>query len=195
MSSSRTELYKKLLRQVAKELDEKPSAEIVKHVATLRLMRKNLQIRLLTGERIDPGDIVKLDEALRHYLPAGKPIKVDINIVPSVGPAPDTPSPSSPPPDPSPPSTPPPTETGPPAPSAAPASNVVPLRKPGGSINDPCPVTGQMPPLKRLQGDDSWRGHVLPNIGGSYSGGNPFGAGPAPDWSACHPLPSPYERS
>jgi hypothetical protein len=99
--SSRVELWKKLLKQTAKQLGEKPTAEIVKHLATLRLMRENLQIRLLAGERVDPTDILKLDEALAKFLPQGKPIEVTLNIVES-DPAPDTPSPT-----PSPSSTPP----------------------------------------------------------------------------------------
>jgi hypothetical protein len=153
--SSRIDLYKKLLKQVAKELGEKTTAEIVKHVATLRLMRENLQIRLLAGERVDPGDIVKLDDALRHYLPQGKPIEVSVAFVDGLEPFPDPPP--NPPPA-SPPSAPPPVDTKPSEPAAPAASNVVPLpRREVGSIHD-------MPgaPLKRLQGAEPWRRWVGP---------------------------------
>jgi hypothetical protein len=71
--NSRAKRYQTLLRQVALELDEKPNSEVVKHVSTFRLLRENLHIRLLAGERVDPADILKvLDEALKQYLPQGQ---------------------------------------------------------------------------------------------------------------------------
>jgi len=179
--SSRVELYKTLRKQVAKELGEKPNTEIVKHVATLRLMRENLQIRLLAGERVDPLDVLKLDEALKKYLPQGAPLEVNVRFVDGDDPAPDTPPPT---PAPSPPT---PADTKPPAPSA-PTGNVVPIRRDPGSIHDQPGV-----PLKRLQ-NEPWRGHVLPNLGGGYSGSSPFSAGPMPNFEQHHPLLSPYEK-
>ena len=81
-------------------------------------MRENLQIRLLAGERVDPSDVLKLDDALKQYLPQGKPIAVEITIV-NPDPQPEPP-----------PSAPPPTETKPsPLASSAP-TNVVELPRP-----------------------------------------------------------------
>lgn len=142
--NSRTKRYLGLLRQVARELDEKPNAEIVKHVATLRLMRESLQIRLLAGERINPSDVLALDAALKQYLPQGKPITVQIEVVDPV-----------PLPEPSPP-TPPPTETkpSPPAPLPAAASNVVELPRRGGSIHDAVLPDGTQ---ARMARSELWR--------------------------------------
>jgi hypothetical protein len=164
--NSRTRRYQRLLRQVARELDEKATAEVVKHVSTLRLMRENLMIRLLAGERVDPGDVVKLDEALKQYLPQGKPITVTLEIV--------HPSPPSepPPPDPSP-STPPPTGDAPSTPSAPAASNVVALpRRNPGSIHDAVLPDGTP---ARMARSELWR----------------YGAAsdPVPDWGAAHSMP------
>jgi hypothetical protein len=172
--TSRTDLYKKLLKQVAKELGEKTAADIVKHVATLKLMRENIQIRLLAGERVDPLDVLKLDECLKRYLPQGKPVTVTVRFVDGDEPLPDAPPPSSPSPPPSPPSGPTPETTS--APSA-PAGNVVPLR-PVGSIHDQPGV-----PLKRLQ-NEPWRQFVGP-VGDPYGSVNPFGtSGPIPNFAA-----------
>ena len=79
--NSRAKQYQRLLRQVALELDKKPNSEVVKHVSTFRLLRENLQIRLLAGERVDPADILKVAEALKQYLPQGKPLSVKVTIV------------------------------------------------------------------------------------------------------------------
>jgi hypothetical protein len=105
MPNSRAQRYLRLLREVGRELNEKPTSEMVKHVATLRLMRENLQIRLLAGERINPADVLALDAALKQYLPQGKPIKVEIEIVDSV------PQRDPPPPPPDPPAAPAPTSS------------------------------------------------------------------------------------
>jgi len=81
VSKDRVQLYKRMLREVAKELGEALSADFVKHVATMRMLRENMQIRLLAGERVDPKDIITIDEALKHYLPQGRPHTLEIQIV------------------------------------------------------------------------------------------------------------------
>ena len=82
--NDRAKLYHALLKRVARELNEKPDAEVVKHVATFRLLRESLQVRLLDGERVDPGDLFKVDEVLKQYLPQGKPLKAELVIVEGV---------------------------------------------------------------------------------------------------------------
>jgi hypothetical protein len=176
--SSRAELYKKLLKQVARELGEKTTADIVKHVATIKLMRENIQIRLLAGERVDPADVVKIDECLKRYLPAGKPISVQIEVLPRLNPEPDQPSPSTPP-----------DGGGNPVPaetSPAPLpDNVVPLKR---TAEQECALQEERcaPPIKR--GNEPWRGHIQPNLGAGAPGhSDPFGTyGPIPDFSASY---------
>jgi hypothetical protein len=171
---SRVDLYKKLLRQVAKQLGEKTTADIVKHVATLKLMRENIQIRLLAGERVDPGDVVKIDECLKRYLPDRAPLKVEVEFIDSL---PSEPTPDPPPPEPPP--APPPTDTKPSSPSEP--SNVVPLRP---AEDREAVLRACAPPLKR--GNEPWRGHVGP-VGDPYGSVNPFGTfGDIPNFSAAY---------
>jgi hypothetical protein len=179
--NSRAKRYQRLLRQVARELDEKPNTEMVKHVSTLRLMRENLQIRLLEGHHVDPGDILKIDEALKQYLPQGKPLSVRLDIVEGVSICPkcgwkgktaDLP----PPPDPEPP----PAPTQPPSPeradeaasadappsASAPAagpSNVVPMPRRGVSVSAFHDQPGV--PLKKLQASVDGDGKPIHNSG------------------------------
>jgi hypothetical protein len=176
----RADVYKKLLRDVAKELGEATSAEIVKHVAALRMMRESLQTQILLGERINPNDLIALDAALSKYLPQRKPISVTVELVDSLPhePPPTPPQPPTPP-------TPPPTDT-----EAKPATNVVqlpvPVRvaadpmspmsvvaagAPGGSIHDYSPQLGA-PPLKRNQ-NAAWQSFVGP-VGSQFGVSSPF---------------------
>jgi hypothetical protein len=62
--------FEQLTREVAGQLKCKLSDPRVEHVATLRLMRENVQARLLLNERVEPSEVLKLDEALRHYMPS-----------------------------------------------------------------------------------------------------------------------------
>src|SRR5262249_13142455 len=66
---SRVERYQQLIHEVSRQLKVKPSDPRVEHVATLRLMREQLQARLLEGQNVDAADVLKLDEALRTYVP------------------------------------------------------------------------------------------------------------------------------
>jgi hypothetical protein len=146
------------------------NSEVVKHLSTIKLMRENLQIRLLAGERVDPLDVVKIDECLKRYLPQGKPIEVNVQFVDSL-PTPDTPSPT--PPMPTPPTSPPPTTETSPAPS-----NVVPLRP---AEDREAVLRATRPPLQTSQ---PWRSYVGP-VGDPYGGSNPFSApGPIPNFSS-----------
>jgi hypothetical protein len=190
--NSCTRRYKKLLRQVARELDEKPDAEVVKHVATLRLMRENVQIRLLEGERVDAADVLRLDEALKQYLPQGKPLSVQVTIVNGTRVCcpgcklefdPHTDEPVRPQPDPVPPAPkllPPPTIDAKPE-QAAKKPEAPPRRDPGSIHNCVLPdgTPARMPPI-----DESWRTHV-----GNSGGYDVFQ--PAPDCGAAHVLPTP----
>src|SRR5262249_7315767 len=61
--------------------DIKPDSELCRHVGTLRLMRENLQSKLLLGERVDPDDIRKLDAALKAYMPKREAPEISVHIV------------------------------------------------------------------------------------------------------------------
>jgi hypothetical protein len=78
--ASRAVRYQKLCREAARELNAKPSDERVIHVATLRLAREAIQARLIAGHHVDPADLLKLDEALRAYVPKEQH-RLDIQIV------------------------------------------------------------------------------------------------------------------
>jgi hypothetical protein len=174
MADSRVATYKRLLRETAKQLGEKTDTEVVRHVATLRMARENLQVQLLRGERIDPADLIKLDAALKQYLPQGKPLEVTINIVDR---KPGQSSPEPPDPPPTPPTSPPPSDK----PSSSEPSNVVPLPLRSAAEDREAILQATRPPLQTSQ---PWRSYVGP-VGDPYGGSNPFSApGPIPNFSA-----------
>jgi hypothetical protein len=162
-SRSRIDLWKKLARETAKTLGERRDSEIVKHIVSLKMLAENLRVRILGGEVVDPVIVLRLDEALRRYLPAGKPLSVQIEVVGGSNPAPDTPSPMPPSPraDPSPPPLPEqPSEnnaSAPPPAAAATPSNIVPIRKTADELHFQASTavlpSGERPPLKRFQGN------------------------------------------
>src|SRR5262249_19396048 len=49
--------------------------------ATMRLLREGLLARAIRSERVDPDDMLKLDAALKSYLPQGKPPTITVNFV------------------------------------------------------------------------------------------------------------------
>jgi hypothetical protein len=72
---------RRIEREVCRDLDCSPDDELCRHVSTLRLMRENMQARLVVGERVDPGDLLAVDAALKQYLPAGKPATISVQVV------------------------------------------------------------------------------------------------------------------
>jgi hypothetical protein len=81
MKIEREKLYQELLKRAALMLNQDTDAEVTKHVATFLLLRENLQVRALAGERVDPDDLFKCDEVLKQYLPQGKPLVVQWQLV------------------------------------------------------------------------------------------------------------------
>ena len=73
--------YRRIVKEVCADLGCEPDDEICRHVAVLRVMRENMQGKLLLGERVDPGDLLAVDAALKQYLPAGKPATISVQIV------------------------------------------------------------------------------------------------------------------
>jgi len=131
--------FRKLLRTTAREIGQPVDSLATRHVVLLKLCRRNIEIRLVKGERIDPADVVRLDDAMRSYLPSGEPpIKVEIAIVGQDG-VPISELPRELEPEPTPPSPPtrpdPPTETKPSCPVPA-VSNVVELPRRSGIHDD-----------------------------------------------------------
>jgi hypothetical protein len=76
--------YKAILSEVATDLEIEADSELCKHVAALRLMRENIQARLLRGERVDPDDLLKIDAALKQYLPERKAPQITVRFVEGV---------------------------------------------------------------------------------------------------------------
>ncbi len=206
-TGERATLYTQFLEQAAKEYRCAVTDMPAKMAASRRLSFELYTSRLIEGHNPDPATLRWFLEEEQRCMPPPEPLRVTVNVVnPSWTKCPccahvfdpdspdRTPDPTPPPPDappPSPPSAPSPLDTKPlpsaPSAPATDATNVVPLRKAGGSIHDPCPLTGLMPPLKRLQAE-------TPSLGSVYGGSNPFAAGPMPNFEQHHPLPSPYEK-
>jgi hypothetical protein len=69
MSLERARRYRELAKQAAKQFGCKPSSERAKHVATLRLARETFADRLVAGRDVNPEHLLKLDDALKQYLP------------------------------------------------------------------------------------------------------------------------------
>jgi hypothetical protein len=72
--------YKVILKEVAADLEIEADSELCRHVGALRLMRENIQARLLRGERVDPDDLLKIDAALKQYLPERKALQVAVRF-------------------------------------------------------------------------------------------------------------------
>ena len=79
---SRAELYQKLLRQAAKELRCKITAEKTKNYAVLKLAREVILSKLVSGRDIDPSALRWLAEELEKYAPAAVPPSVQLTIQP-----------------------------------------------------------------------------------------------------------------
>jgi len=73
--------FKAIAKEVAHDLHVDPDSELCQHVSTLRLLREGLLVRAMRSERVDPDDLLKLDAALKNYLPQGKPATINVNFV------------------------------------------------------------------------------------------------------------------
>jgi hypothetical protein len=195
--SDRFKLYQALLASAAEQLGCEPTAEKAKDLATLRLMRESVTLKLIAGKDCNPSDLRWLTEELAKFAPPEPPIKVQIEVVGEGGKPISALPYEDPPPDSSPPSGggggPAPADS---APAAAQTANVVPFtrsdtapaaaapwRSPtaGGSINDSQMPDGSRPPIVR-------------RASGFYPGydtiAGPFSAvGERPNFEAGHSLP------
>jgi len=72
---------KRIEKEVCADLECQPDDEICRHVSTLRLMRENMQAKLLVGERVAPDELLAVDAALKAYLPQGKPMTIAVQLV------------------------------------------------------------------------------------------------------------------
>ncbi len=168
----------KARRAAVKELGLPPSSWQCKRFALLAIAHDNIQNRLAAGADISITNLLAVDvamQAIRDSLPPPK-IEVQIEIVDS-DPLPLLPEPPSTP-------TPPSDETKLPAVAG---DNVVPLRpSPAPAAKVPLhELPFNRPPLKKYQGDQSWRAHVASASGG-YSMTD---AGPRPNFEQGHALP------
>jgi hypothetical protein len=78
------ERLRRIEREVCRDLNLAPDDELCRHVTTLRLLRENLMARAVVGERVDPDDMLRIDAALKAYLPQGKPATIEVKIVDGV---------------------------------------------------------------------------------------------------------------
>jgi len=62
MSIARVAQYRQLVKEAAKQLRCKPTSELARHVATLRLARSTYAERLVAGRDIDPAALLRIDE-------------------------------------------------------------------------------------------------------------------------------------
>jgi|SRR6516165_2041170 len=85
MSLERARRYRELVKLAARQFHCKPSSEKAKHVATLRLARETFADRLVAGRDVNPEHLLKLDGALKEYLPqatsVGERHKLTLEIV------------------------------------------------------------------------------------------------------------------
>jgi hypothetical protein len=77
----RANRFKRHLRESAKQLGCKVGDERAIHLATLKAAREAVQARIIAGVAIDVGDLMKLDEALRVYMPVAGPKHITIEFV------------------------------------------------------------------------------------------------------------------
>ena len=76
-----------MLPNIASSSRKRPSSSGVSRpaswrgtVATLRLARSTFAERLVAGRDIDPAALLRIDEALRQYMPTGEPAGVQFTI-------------------------------------------------------------------------------------------------------------------
>jgi hypothetical protein len=81
---SRAELYRRLLRQAARELRCRITDERCKNLAVLRLCREVISSRLVAGKDIDANALRWLSEQLERYAPAAAPASVSVVLQPTV---------------------------------------------------------------------------------------------------------------
>jgi len=80
-TNSRVDKYRKTIRATAKQLGVPPSSELARHVSLLKMMREQIEIRLIDGRGDpDPDSLLKLDAALHQYMPTGEPAGVQLTI-------------------------------------------------------------------------------------------------------------------
>ena len=70
--------------EVARDLNCEIGDELCQHVSVLRLLRLNMQAAMLNGQRVDPDDLLKIDSALKSYLPVGKPATIKVEVAQTI---------------------------------------------------------------------------------------------------------------
>jgi hypothetical protein len=80
-TNSRAAKYKRTIRATARQLGVPPSSELARHVSLLKMAREQMEIRLIEGRGdLDPNHLLRIDDALRQYLPAAEPAGVQLTI-------------------------------------------------------------------------------------------------------------------
>jgi hypothetical protein len=64
--------FKQICAEVAEHQGIAPDSELCAHIATLRLVREQQTASAIAGRHVNPEHLLKLDEALKQYLPPPK---------------------------------------------------------------------------------------------------------------------------
>ena len=75
-ASTQSARFHQLTREVSRQLDLPADDHVVEHVASLRLGRESLVAKMISGDDIDAGQLLRFDEALAKYMPASKPVQI-----------------------------------------------------------------------------------------------------------------------
>jgi hypothetical protein len=79
--------YRRILKETARALGVKQSSEAAQTAATLKMsalvMREAVQMKLLSGQLVNPDALVELEATLRELIPAAVDRSVSVTIVPS----------------------------------------------------------------------------------------------------------------
>jgi hypothetical protein len=76
--TDRAARFREILEQAAKDLGCEPTADVATHVAALRMGRETHLAKLIAGADVDPDALLRIDAALKRYLPEAPPHKIEI---------------------------------------------------------------------------------------------------------------------
>jgi hypothetical protein len=80
-AKARARVFEGHAAAAAKRLGIEPSDELALHVATLKLAAELLQAKMISGQPVDPADVIRLDAALKAYLPTAELPELTVKFV------------------------------------------------------------------------------------------------------------------
>jgi hypothetical protein len=74
--------FKQICAEVAEHQGIDSDSELCQHIATLRLVREQQTMAAIAGRHVNPEHLLRLDEAMRQYLPPPKkPMAITVKFV------------------------------------------------------------------------------------------------------------------